>query len=81
LRLDVLGPEPSVQLFAERFTARGGSWSAERDTATSRVIVDALGGLPLWKKPCSICIVRLDQRSWRASSCKPRAYWETFDTS
>jgi class 3 adenylate cyclase/tetratricopeptide (TPR) repeat protein len=47
LRLDVLGPEPSVQLFAERFIARGGSWSDERDTAASRVIVDALGGLPL----------------------------------
>jgi tetratricopeptide (TPR) repeat protein len=47
LRLDVLAPEPAVALFAERFTARGGSWSAERDGATTHTIVETLGGLPL----------------------------------
>jgi tetratricopeptide (TPR) repeat protein len=47
LRLDMLAPEPAVALFAERFSSRGGSWSAERDEGASHAIVDALGGLPL----------------------------------
>lgn len=47
LRLEVLAPEPAIQLFAERFVARGGSWSAAGDEPSTRAIVDALGGLPL----------------------------------
>jgi class 3 adenylate cyclase/tetratricopeptide (TPR) repeat protein len=47
LRLEVLPRDASIQLFAERFTARGGTWSAERDQTTTRAIVDTLGDLPL----------------------------------
>jgi tetratricopeptide (TPR) repeat protein len=47
LRLEVLDPATAVHLFAERYTARGGGWSAERDETAARAIVDALGELPL----------------------------------
>jgi class 3 adenylate cyclase/tetratricopeptide (TPR) repeat protein len=47
LRLETLAQDPGVSLFAERYTARGGNWAGERDEATTKTIVDALGGLPL----------------------------------
>src|SRR5262249_4784013 len=47
LRLETLGLDAGVHLFAARYQARGGSWTRERDEATTGGIVDALGGLPL----------------------------------
>jgi class 3 adenylate cyclase/tetratricopeptide (TPR) repeat protein len=47
LRLETLATEAAVQLFTERYAARGGSWVAERDGAPAAAIVAALGGLPL----------------------------------
>jgi class 3 adenylate cyclase/tetratricopeptide (TPR) repeat protein/DNA-binding XRE family transcriptional regulator len=47
LRLETLAPDAAVQLFAERYVARGGSWVPERDGAMAAAIAAALGGLPL----------------------------------
>jgi tetratricopeptide (TPR) repeat protein len=47
VRLETLAVDAGVQLFAERYQARGGSWSAERDGQVTSAIVEALGGLPL----------------------------------
>jgi tetratricopeptide (TPR) repeat protein len=47
LRLEALGQDAGVHLFASRYQARGESWIQERDEAATRRIVDALGGLPL----------------------------------
>jgi tetratricopeptide (TPR) repeat protein len=47
VRLESLALDAGVQLFAARYQARGGSWSAERDAPVTRAIAEALGGLPL----------------------------------
>ncbi len=47
LRLETLALEAAIQLFAERYTARGGKWSEERDTSAAAAITQALGELPL----------------------------------
>jgi class 3 adenylate cyclase/tetratricopeptide (TPR) repeat protein/DNA-binding XRE family transcriptional regulator len=47
LRLETLAIGAAAQLFAERYTARGGTWVAERDGAMAAEITAALGGLPL----------------------------------
>ncbi len=47
LHLEALDAQTGVRLFAERYVARGGVWSAERDEAVAQQIVEALGGLPL----------------------------------
>jgi class 3 adenylate cyclase/tetratricopeptide (TPR) repeat protein len=47
VRLETLPSDAAVQLFAERYAARGGSWAAERDRAMAAAIAAALGGLPL----------------------------------
>jgi tetratricopeptide (TPR) repeat protein len=47
LRLEALASDAGVHLFAARYQARGRNWIRERDEATTRTIVEALGGLPL----------------------------------
>jgi tetratricopeptide (TPR) repeat protein len=47
LPLDVLDPEPAIQLFAERYESRGGVWDNARDHAPASEVVEALGWLPL----------------------------------
>jgi tetratricopeptide (TPR) repeat protein len=47
LRLETLTTDTALELFAERYAARGGSWVAERDGAMAAAIAAALGGLPL----------------------------------
>jgi tetratricopeptide (TPR) repeat protein len=47
LRLDALDAPSGIRLFAERFTARGGTWGTARDEQATQQIVEALGGLPL----------------------------------
>jgi class 3 adenylate cyclase/tetratricopeptide (TPR) repeat protein len=47
VRPQVLPIEAGVDLFAERYQGRGGTWETERDTTASAAIVQALGGLPL----------------------------------
>jgi tetratricopeptide (TPR) repeat protein len=47
VHLDGLPSPAAVQLFAERYTDRGGTWDTERDAAATTAIVEALGGLPL----------------------------------
>jgi class 3 adenylate cyclase/tetratricopeptide (TPR) repeat protein len=46
-RLDTLLPDAAVELFAERYSARGGNWVDERDRALASAITAALGDLPL----------------------------------
>jgi tetratricopeptide (TPR) repeat protein len=45
--LDVLEPDAAVQLFRERYTARGGDWDTVRDRPAAAAAVTALGWLPL----------------------------------
>jgi class 3 adenylate cyclase/tetratricopeptide (TPR) repeat protein len=47
VRLESLPDAEGVQLFAERYTAKGGAWDEARDRSAAERIVTALGGLPL----------------------------------
>jgi tetratricopeptide (TPR) repeat protein len=47
LRLGALPIDVAIELFTERYTARGGEWVAERDGTAADAIVQALGALPL----------------------------------
>ncbi|HEX6123261.1 MAG TPA: DUF4062 domain-containing protein, partial [Ktedonobacterales bacterium] len=47
VRLDALEPAPAVELFTERYTARGGAWDSARDAEPARAVVEALGRLPM----------------------------------
>jgi tetratricopeptide (TPR) repeat protein len=47
VRLEALESAPAVELFAERYTARGGAWEVARDGEPARKVVEALGRLPM----------------------------------
>jgi tetratricopeptide (TPR) repeat protein len=47
LSLDVLETEAAVQLFAERYSDRGGTWDVARDETATQTVVETLGRLPL----------------------------------